>query len=104
MLTEKVMYLLYETNKSAVTRAFLIGTRSGSADGLFGPAMADFRHKLLFVLLQLADQYLIAGFFVPAGPQNHFRQHVTKIHAFGCDAVNEIYPIPLSFGASDDSL
>ena len=58
----------------------------------------------LLVRLRCADQRLIAGLFVPGGPQHHFGQDWGKIDTFRCKQVDEFSPIRCIGLCGDDAM
>lgn len=60
---------------------------------LFRPEFADVGDDLIFVALQLADEFLIASFFVARGPKNHFGEDGREVDAFRSENVNQFSPV-----------
>jgi len=67
-------------------------------------ALADGFGKLLFALLHLADQSLIAGFFMFGGPEDHFGQDGSEIEALGGQNVNQLSAVGGIFFRGDDAV
>jgi hypothetical protein len=57
---------------------------------------------MFLILLHGPDQRLIFGFFVPGGPQHHFRQHRREIDALGGEHVSQLSPVPRVRLGGDD--
>jgi len=53
-----------------------------------GPSLSHGSQELLFIGSHLADQRLVAGLFMPGGPQHHFRKDRRKIDSLGRQRVN----------------
>ena len=65
----------------------------GRTRSLCCPALSHGCQKLLLVLLHCQDKRLIFRFFVPGGPQNHFREHRRQIDSLARQQVNQLSPI-----------
>ena len=70
--------------------------------GFFEVALADGFDKLLFALLHLADERLIAGFFVLGGPENHFGEDGSEIEALRRQNINQLAAVGGIFLSGDD--
>jgi len=70
----------------------------------FEVALPDGFDKLLFALLHLADQRLIAGFFVLGGPENHFGEDGSEIEAFGGQDVDQLSAVGGIFLGGNDAM
>ena len=68
------------------------------------PTFLDGSQKLLLVLLHLLDKRLILGFFMPGGPENHFREHGSEIDAFCGERVDQLSPVGGIRLGGDDSI
>src|SRR6184192_4318539 len=61
--------------------------------GCRGPALPYLLQEALPVRLQRADKLLVAGFFVPRGPQYHLSQYRTQVNALGGKRINQLTSI-----------
>jgi hypothetical protein len=68
------------------------------------PFLADGGDQLVFVAPHLADQRLVAGFFVARGPEDHFGEDGREINAFGSERVNHSSAIRGIGFRGDDSV
>ena len=59
---------------------------------------------MLLVPLHLPDKRLVFGFFVPGGPENHFREHGSEIDAFCGERVDQLPPVGRIGLRGDDSV
>lgn len=66
---------------------------SGFTAGRGGPALLDLFQKAVPVRLQRPDKRLVAGFFVPRGPQHHLGQYRSQIDALRRKRINELAPV-----------
>jgi hypothetical protein len=68
----------------------------------FFTTMTHVSQELLFGRAHLANQRLVAGFFMARGPEHHFRPHRCKIDSLGRQQVNQFPPIGgILFGADN---
>ena len=70
----------------------------------FEVALADGFYKLLFALLHLADERLIAGFFVLGGPEDHFGEDGSEIEALRRQKIDQLAAIRWIFSGGDDAM
>lgn len=57
------------------------------------PGFADVGDDLFFAAFQLADERLVAGFFVACSPENHFGEDGREVDSFRGESVNLLAPV-----------
>lgn len=57
---------------------------------LLGPSLANLGDELVLVGAHLADEGLVAGFFMARGPENHFSEHRCEVNSFGRQGIQHL--------------
>ncbi len=73
-------------------------------NSLLVPALAHGGYDALLVRSQFVDERLIAGLFVPGGPEHHFGQDRGEIDTFRCERVGELPSIRCIRLRGDDAM
>ena len=71
---------------------------------LLGPSLANFGNKLVLGSAHLADQRLVAGFFVARGPKDHFREDGGEVNSFWRKGIEHFSAVLGVFSGPDDSV